>query len=318
MTKDLKILGFLIVAIVILTIATFTVPTIIKLEDLNIFIRIRLPKYGMALLAGGGLAVAGYLSQLLLSNPLADPYVLGISGGASVGINLAFFLGLPFFAGGVYLPYGYALVGAVLVSLIVFYRFKQSNGNTLSLLLIGLAINFFASALVSLLMFLSEDSNMVRDMSFWFMGSYSRASLNDFLIVSAISIIMLVIVFSKSEVIYKLHLGVKRASELGLKVQGIQNMMVVLITIFTVLIVSICGPIGFVGLIIPHFVRELHVSKAYILPVAFLMGGGLTLAAELAATFVFPSIGLPPGVVTSLLGIPVFVYLLKNNYQFQS
>lgn len=296
----------------------FLVPTKIRSEEISIFMQIRLPRFGMALLVGGTLAIAGYMSQLLLSNPLADPYVLGISGGASVGINGALFLGLPFFWNNIYLPYGYAFLGALVVSGIVFYGFKRSNGNTLSLLLVGLAINFFASAFVSLLMYLSKDNHMIRDMSFWFMGSYSKASLNDFLIVLTVSLVSLFYVFSKSDAMYKLHLGVKRAQELGVNVSDIQNIMVFIVTILTVLVVSVCGPIGFVGLIVPHFVRQLHLSKQMIFPVCFLLGASLTLFAELLATYLFPEIGLPPGVVTSLLGIPVFVYLLKNNYRFQS
>jgi iron complex transport system permease protein len=269
----------------------------------------------MAFLAGGALAVAGYISQLLLNNPLADPYVLGVSGGAGVTVNLALFLGLPMFSLGFFMPYFYAFIGAAGVAFLLFYQLKNKTSNLTSILLLGLAINFFASACVSLMIFLSKDSLMIRDISFWFMGSYSKVSFIDFLFVSIAILVLMVFTQLNYAKLHQLHLGIRRIQELGIDTHKIFSMGVLLLVLFTTLVVTACGPIGFVGLLVPHYVRTLDLQPKILFPACFLMGGVLTLGSELISSALF-SQSLPPGVVTAMFGVPVFLYLLTKKYRF--
>ena len=306
----------LLVLVGIFSASTFFIPSVLSSEQMDIYVQLRLPKYGIAFFAGACLSIAGYLSQLLLNNPLAEPYVLGVSGGAGVGVNLATFLGLPVFAlGGFFMPYLFAFIGSSLVAFLLFYKLNKQVQNLTGILILGITINFFASACVSLMIYLSKDSNMIRDISFWFMGSYNKVSLVEFGVVALISLVLMVYVQTQHTALYKLHLGLRRVEELGVNTKRLYRMGVILIVLFSTLIVCACGPIGFVGLLVPHFVRSFKLESKYLFITCFLMGGVLTLGAELLSSLLFPQ-SLPPGVITAMLGIPVFLYLLRNNYRF--
>jgi iron complex transport system permease protein len=298
--------------VVLLATSTFFIPKTIS--SLDIYLYLRLPKYGVAFLAGASLAVAGYLSQLLLHNPLADPYVLGVSGGAGVGVNLAMYAGLPLFVAGFYMPYVYAFLGAGLVAFLLFYRLKFSTNHLTGILLIGLAINFFASAVISLFIYLSTDSQTVRDISFWFMGSYNKVNLNDFMAILSIVGTVMIFMFLDSKRLYQLHLGTRRLEELGLETSGLYVKTVLYLLILTAVIVATCGPIGFIGLLVPYLVRSLNLSANYVFVVCFALGGVLTLFGELLSSAFFEQ-SLPPGILTAMFGIPVFVYLLSKKYR---
>lgn len=312
----------LFLALLLLCLGVTAVPTFLDLSDSGlgqaILWNIRMPKYGMSFLAGGCLALAGYLSQLLLNNPLADPFVLGVSGGAAVSVNLALYFGFPLVINGFFVPQLYAFVGCLISSFLVFFVLFTRETSVTKLLLVGMLINFMSSAVISALMYLSSDAEMMRDMSFWFMGSYSKASRGVFLYSFLVSALFLMLTQSKQKSIFKLHIGLSRMDELGLEVHQTKILVVFILVVFTVLIVSVCGPIGFVGLVIPHFVRQCKLPQRYLFPVCFLIGGISTFGAELLSTAIFPQIGLPPGVVTAVIGIPVFLYLLFNNYRFSS
>lgn len=318
--KSKSLLVALLTALLLLCLGVVAVPTVLDLRDSafdhSILWNIRMPKYGMAFLAGGCLALAGYLSQLLLNNPLADPFVLGVSGGAGVSVNLALYLGLPLVINGFFVPQLYAFIGCAVSSFLVFFVLFGKQTSLTRLLLVGMLINFMSSAVISALMYLSSDTEMIRDMSFWFMGSYSKASKGVFLFSMVVSAVFLVLTQWNQKSIFKLHVGLSRMDELGIKVSRTRLLVVFLLVVFTVLIVSVCGPIGFVGLVIPHFVRQCRLPQTSLFPFCFLIGGLSTFGAELLSTALFPQIGLPPGVVTAVIGIPVFLYLLFNNYRF--
>jgi iron complex transport system permease protein len=315
LSRNTLILTLLLVLVGFLLASTFFIPTAVDFSDLSIYSQLRLPKYGIAFLAGGSLAIAGYLSQLLLNNPLADPYILGISGGAGISINLATFIGLPMFFCGFFMPYIYASFGALLVALLLFVKLKNYAQNISSILLFGLAINFFSSACVSLFIFLAKDSNTIRDISFWFMGSYNKVSLQDFAFVSLFVTLILVYLQTQSTKLFQLHLGLRRIQELGISTNKLFVSAIAVIVLLSALIVTSCGPIGFVGLIIPHLIRAFKFPSKLLFPITFLVGGSLTLLAELLSSAFFRQ-SLPPGVVTAMLGIPIFLYLLSNKYRF--
>ena len=315
MSRNYIILTLLLVLVGFLFASTFFIPTTIDFSDLSIYYQLRIPKYGIAFIAGGSLAIAGYISQLLLNNPLADPYVLGISGGAGITINLAIYMGLPMFAFGFFMPYIYASLGSLAVALLLFIKLKNYSQSISSVLLFGLSINFFASACVSLFIYLSEDSNMVRDISFWFMGSYNKVSYTDFVFVAFIVGLLLVYVQTQRVKLYQLHLGIRRIQELGIDTKKTFISGITIIVLLSAIIVSSCGPIGFVGLIVPHMIRNFNLKPNLLFPITFLAGGILTLFAELLSSVLFKQ-SLPPGVVTAMLGIPIFVYLLSNKYRF--
>lgn len=288
-------------------------------KDFYIFTQIRLPHYGMAFLAGVGLALAGYFCQLLMNNPLAEPFILGVSGGAGVAVNLALFFGFPVFLGVVFLPQLYALIGAGLSALLVFSGLIRKKSETSSsLILIGLSLNFLSSAIISLLMYLSADNQLIRDMSFWFMGSYSKASLTQFTVSLVVIFLILAWVQFQRKTLFKLHIGLRRIEELGGDISKIRFVSVFVIVVLTSVVVAVCGPIGFVGLLVPYFARLLKIKGEHVFLICAFLGGLVTLTAELLTTLFFPEIGIPPGVVTAMLGIPVFIYLLLGNYKLNT
>jgi iron complex transport system permease protein len=266
---------------------------------------LRLPRAMSAFACGGLLAVAGVLLQVLLRNPLADPYILGVSGGAAVGALSIMLLGLPFAA-----VNGGALAGALAVAGAVFGLGLAGGWNIYRLLLTGVMLSAGCGALVSLLLTLAQGAE-VRGMLFWLMGDLSHAA--HAVPLWGVLLATLAIGLAMAASLDVLSVGERKARSLGVAVRPLQIGVFVVASAATAAAVLEAGAIGFVGLTVPHFLRLLGVNDhRWLLPSASLLGGGfLVLADTLARTVAAPQ-QFPVGVVTALIGVPVMLFLLAR------
>ncbi len=268
--------------------------------------QLRLPRVLASFACGGLLALAGTLLQVLLRNPLADPYILGVSGGAAVGALTAMLLGW-----GLVLTNLTSLVGALIAIAVVFgLSFRAGDWNLYRLLLTGIVLSAGCTALTTLLLTLAPANN-VKGMLFWLMGDVSRAEelLPAWITLSIVAIVSMV--FSSN--LNVLSLGQMKAKTLGVAVLPLQVGIYFCASLATVAALMLAGAIGFVGIIVPHAVRLLGVNDyRWLLPLSVLLGGCfLTLADTLARTLWAPQ-QLPVGVLTALLGVPMLLLLLSR------
>ena len=268
---------------------------------------LRLPRAVAAFATGGLLALAGALMQVLLRNPLADPYILGVSGGAAVGALVVMLLGL----GGLWVG-GAAFAGALLSTLLVFSLAHGRGGWTPTrLLLTGVVVAAGWGALISLLLALGPDSSL-RSMLFWLMGDLSYSA--DPYLEVAILAAGLVVVLPFSRHLNLLARGDLQARALGVPVQPLNIGIYLVASLFTAVAVTQGGSIGFVGLVVPHMLRlAAGADHRRLLPGAVLAGGSLLVLADTLARTVVAPRQLPVGVVTAFIGVPLFLYLLNRS-----
>jgi iron complex transport system permease protein len=267
---------------------------------------LRLPRALSAFAVGGLLALSGAILQVLLRNPLADPYVLGVSGGASVAALAAIMLGLP--AAGVD---ALAALGALAACVLVYVLAQGPGGWTPTrLLLTGVVVAAGAGSVVSLLLALGDDTRL-RGMVFWLLGDLSRSErwpwLISLLTVSAIAGMVL------GRQLNVLARGALQAASVGMEVRKLQILLFVGSSILTGSAVSAAGSIGFIGLVTPHLVRlALGSDNRVVLPASALLGGVLLMAADLAARVLIAPRQLPVGALTALVGVPLFLLLMRR------
>ncbi len=266
---------------------------------------LRLPRALAAFAVGGLLAVAGALMQVLLRNPLADPYVLGLSGGAACGALGATLLG----AAALVTPAAFA--GAVVSTLVVF-GLARGAGAWLptQLLLTGIVVASGWGALIMLLLALAPDAQ-VRGMLFWLIGDLSGAIHGERALLALVAVLALALPIARDTTL--LARGAQTAAGLGVSVRSVTLALHALAAAATAVAVSVAGSVGFVGLVVPHAVRLL-VGNDYrvLLPASALAGGALLVLADtLARTLVAPT-QLPVGVLTALVGVPLFLWLLRR------
>ncbi|MBK8163628.1 MAG: iron ABC transporter permease [Gammaproteobacteria bacterium] len=268
---------------------------------------LRIPRALTAFACGGMLALAGALMQVLLRNPLADPYILGVSGGAAVGALSTLLAGL----GGLWLTGG-AFLGAMLSMLLVFTLAHGRGAWTPTrLLLTGVVVASGWGAIISLILSLSPDTTL-RGMIFWLLGDLSQTP-HPMLGGIMLGLGLLVALVSARE-LNVLVFGELKARTLGIGVAGLRLRLYILASLLTAVAITIAGNIGFIGLIVPHLVRMV-VSHDHriLLPASALLGASFLVIADTLARSAFPPLQLPVGVMTALIGVPVFLYLLRRS-----
>jgi len=280
--------------------------------------QIRAPRTILAFLVGASLALAGAAFQGLLRNPLADPYTLGVSSGASVGAVLAISLHLSFSFLGIFnLPF-FAFAGALIALLLVFSLSKLGNHAMIeTLILSGIIVSSFLGAFISLLISLSGEE--LRQIIFWLMGSLAMRDWSHVLIILPILLLVLILLQWKSRELNILAMGEESAQYLGIDVGKSRKWIIISASLLTAAAVSVSGVISFVGLVIPHLVRlMLGPNHIHLLPLSLLSGGiYLTVADTLARTLISPA-ELPIGVITALIGAPVFaLILMRRNKKYR-
>ena len=272
--------------------------------------QLRWPRAASAFAAGGLLALAGVLMQVLLRNPLADPYILGTSGGAAVFALLAFIVGLS----GVWIPAS-AFVGALLSTLLVF-GLAHGRGSWTShrLLLTGVVIAFGWGALISFLLSIAPQAQL-RGMLYWLMGDLSHASHGIAGLTALLAVFILSLPLLRGLDI--LQRGTLQAASLGLNVQRYEWLLYAFAALCTAIAVSLAGSVGFIGLVVPHLLRLLLGTSQHrwLIPGAVLLGGSLLVLADTLARSLFAPQQLPVGVMTAAIGVPLFLFMLYRGRQ---
>ncbi|MDP1607124.1 MAG: iron ABC transporter permease [Rhodocyclaceae bacterium] len=273
----------------------------------QIVVDLRLPRALAGFACGGLLALAGALMQVLLRNPLADPYVLGISGGAGVGALGAMLLGLA----GIAIA-GFSFVGALAAMLLVFgLAHGDGSWTQTRLLLTGVVVAAGCGAVVALILTVAPEQK-IHGMLFWLMGDLSQATtVAPTLTVLAIT---LAVALPFARELNLLARGAEQALALGVAVSTLRRLVYFVAALATAAAVTTAGSIGFIGLIVPHLVRLIIGNdQRLLLPAVVLAGGSLLVLADTLARTVVAPTQLPVGVLTALIGVPVFLYLLSRS-----
>jgi iron complex transport system permease protein len=271
---------------------------------------LRAPRVVLAFLVGGSLGVCGAALQAMIRNPLAEPYLLGLSSGAGLGAVIA----IATRAGGAWAVPVAAFVGALSAVALV-YRLSLVAGRRLDphvLLLSGVVVGAFAGALMSAVMVLS-DAPGVRNAFLWLLGGFGTASWRALAVFSVYACIPLALLLFHARSLDLMALGDEPAHHLGAEVDRLRRMVYLCTALLTAASVATCGIIGFVGLVVPHAVRTvLHPLHRTLLPVVFLIGGCFLVLADVVSRTIVRPLELPVGVVTALIGVPVFALLLRR------
>ena len=275
---------------------------------------IRLPRVLLAILTGVALAVSGLIMQAVVGNPIADPYILGISSGASLGATLAIVTGVMSALGSVAVGLS-AFLFALLTSLGVMILSRLGGRATSErLILSGLALSAAASSIATLLVYTAKNRDAIREVNFWLMGSLSGAKMSQIAVIGPIIIALCLFLSVQSRNLNLLLLGDEVAYTLGKDLAKLRSAYIVVVSLLVGLVVYTSGTIGFVGLIVPHMARFLlGTNHRHLIPGTVLLGASLLLWADVAARNALPAGELPTGVVVSVVGAPLFVYLIVKN-----
>ena len=279
----------------------------------------RLPKVLVASCVGAGLSLVGIMMQAMTKNSMADPYLLGISSGASCGATAAILVGSLPVIGAVTVQAG-AFVGAIVSSVLVFIMAGASGRvSSTKLILSGTAISSLFSAMSSLLIFMQNNDRKLSSVLFWMTGSFASAAWKDVLPVLVALVICIAVMLLLNKALDALLLGEEIAITIGVDVPKMKILIIIMSALVTGIMVSVSGTIGFVGLVVPHISRSLvGTTHRRMVPFAALLGAILMIWADAIARVVVAPSELPIGVVTAFIGAPFFLLLLrKSKYSFQ-
>ncbi|MCH1626418.1 FecCD family ABC transporter permease [Ferdinandcohnia quinoae] len=278
---------------------------------INIVMNIRLPRVLLAGLVGAALAIAGAAFQGLLRNPLADPYTLGVSSGASVGAVLTIFFNISIpFVGGFTLPV-LSIVCSFLtiICVLAFARKIERSMKVETIILTGIIFSSFLGAIISLMISLTGEE--LRQIIGWLLGSVSMRGWAYIKIILPFLLIGTVILLVNAKELNAMSFGEERAHHLGVNVQKRKLLILTAGSILTGAAVAVSGTIGFVGLVIPHLARQLWgPDHRHLLPLSIISGGGFLILADLVSRTIISPTELPIGVITALIGAPVFAVIL--------
>lgn len=286
----------------------------------NIVWMIRFPRALIAALVGTGLSLCGIIMQASVENPLADPYILGISSGATLGASIAMMTGITslavFATAGVSIM---AFLGALLASaLVLFFANIGGKATGAKLVLAGTVINSMFTAFSDLIIYLSNNTQALQNITFWIMGSTASATWDKLPRIAIVVILSLFFFLTQSNTLNLMLMGEEAATTLGVNLTFWRRIYLILSSLLTGILVSTCGMIGFVGLVIPHIVRAVCGADHKRLTLyAALTGGTFMVITDLISRTILPGSELPVGIITAALGAPVFLYMLiSRSYGF--
>lgn len=275
---------------------------------------IRLPRLIYSVLTGIGLSLVGLLMQTVTRNALADPYVLGVSSGASTGAVFAIIMGgLPFL--GQYNTPIFAALGAALSIILVLLCVGKSN-SPVKLILIGMGMTGVFSALTMMIIYGAKHEAQVRSAMFWLLGSFAGIQWGDLPLTAIIVILFMLYIYMFNQDLDVLLLGNHEAAQMGLSVKQLQLSIVVISSIVIATLVSKVGVVGFIGLIIPHLARIIGGPKhKHTLLFSALIGSIVMIWSDVLSRALYSPEEIPIGVLTSLLGAPLFIWIIMNRYK---
>ncbi|MGA1847094.1 FecCD family ABC transporter permease [Deferribacter abyssi] len=282
---------------------------IFRPENKLLIFHLRLPRILADFMVGTGLSVVGFSFQTIVRNPLADPYLFGVSGAAAFG----YIFGVIFFSNFIFGSYLLSIIASVITVFFVLYiGTKQYEIGISNLILTGVAVSFFYSAVIAIMsVFLSD--RFVKNILLWYMGNTGGITLNESIVSLLIVVVLSFIIFLDMDRLNICRIGESFAQTTGVNVKNLVLRQYILGSMITVVIVSKCGAIGFVGLVIPHIVR-LIIKADYKIQylMTFFIGGNILVFLDTAVKTVFYPIEIPVGVITALLGSPFLIILLRK------
>lgn len=270
-----------------------------------IILQLRLPRILMAIFVGGGLSISGVILQALLRNPLAEPYILGISSGGTLGAVIAISLGFGLMSVPIM-----AFLGALLVIVVVFISAEyQGKFESNRLLLTGIMIGALLNSLVLLIMVLKNKET--KEAFLWLIGNLSSTNVQELYIVIPIVTLTFILIFGKAKSYNLISIDEETAESLGIEVDKFKKFSYLLASLITAVAVSFNGIIGFVGLVIPHLVRiTTGADHKILIPASFLLGSIFLLIIDTIARTIAAPIEIPIGALTAIIGAPIFLILL--------
>lgn len=275
-----------------------------------IIFEVRLPRIILAVLTGSLLSMAGAVYQAIFQNPMADPYVIGISSGAAFGATIAIIFLPPMMLLGNSIVSLAAFLSAILTSILVYFISKTKRGvDTFSLLLTGVVISTVLSSFISLMMLAHQDEAM--KIMTWTMGSFNAKSWNHVITILIPTVIGIFFTIYHGKDLNVLVMGEEEAMTMGLDTKRLKRNMLLICALLTSIAVSVSGIIGFVGLIVPHFIRLIFGSEhKFLLKASFVFGAIFMLLSDTIARSLLGGFEIPVGIITSLIGGPLFLILL--------
>ena len=279
---------------------------------------LRLPRLVLAALVGMGLSVCGVIMQAVVKNPLADPYILGISSGASLGATAAILLGIGVALGENFVGIA-AFIGAFAMSLgVLFISNLGGRSNSIKLLLGGMALSAVCGAFSSFIVYFANNKEGMQSIAYWMMGSFAGAKWENLMIIAPIVILAVLFLWTQSRMLNLMLLGDKSALTLGTDLHIYRQIYLLVSSLIVGFVVYSAGMIGFVGLVVPHVIRMLvGTDHKKLIPVAALTGAIFLVVADGLCRVIIPRTELPIGILISLIGAPCFVYLMiKKTYGF--
>lgn len=279
---------------------------------------LRLPRLILAAIVGCGLASCGVIMQAIVKNPLADPYILGISSGASLGATAAILLGIGVSLGENFVGIA-AFIGALAISLaVLFISNLGGRSNSMKLLLAGMALSAVCGAFSSFIVYFANNKEGIQTITYWMMGSFAGAKWENIFVIAPIVIISVLFFWSQSRILNLMLLGDENALTLGTDLHIYRQCYLLISSLIVGFVVYSAGMVGFVGLIVPHVVRMLvGTDHKKLIPVTALVGAIFLVVADGLCRIIIPRTELPIGILISLIGAPCFVYLMvKRSYGF--
>lgn len=276
----------------------------------EIIVYLREPEILGAIVVGASLGIGGAVIQSIFKNPITEPYIIGISSGAAVGAVAAIVFGITVF--GLYTIQLFAFIFAILIVFIV-YTFSFRNGRTppTFLLLAGISVSLFTSSIVALMLYINP--NLQSSAYFWLMGSLQGISWDELIPVTIIAVFSSTLISLFSRELDALQMGESHAHSIGVPVEKTKALMIILVSLSVSAAVSISGLIGFVGLIMPHISRLIYGgSNKFVLISSAILGAIFLILSNDIAMVAVPNEVIPLGVVTGMIGVPFFMYLLKK------
>ena len=270
---------------------------------------LRLMRIALSLVAGSGLAVSGIVLQAIMRNSLAEPYLLGTSSGAGLGAVIAIIMGISW----AYLP-AFAFVGAIF-SLILVYNLARQNGRIpeQSLILSGVVVSIALSAVIVFIISISGNE-VLHGITWWLWGNLQVYDLKALIMVSGIVLIGVGVIYLFSQDLNAISIGEEEAIHLGINIVKVKRILIILASLVTASLVSICGIIGFVGLMIPHMMRlVVGPNHKVLIPATCLAAATFMVISDTLARTLFPPLEIPIGVITAAVGAPIFIILLKRS-----
>lgn len=279
----------------------------------SIIWEVRTPRVLLAVVVGAGLSAIGVVVQAMVRNALADPFILGVSSGASVGASAVVTFGL-FAALGVYALSAAAFLGALVASVLVYAAAHSRAGlSPLRLVLTGVALAYGFQAVMSVIVFFAPFGEAARTVLFWLLGSLGGATWGSLPVAAAVVLVALVMLLRRSRSLDVMAMGDETATSLGVDTTALRRLLFLLTAVTTGALVAVSGAIGFVGLVMPHLARILvGAGHARVLAVTPLAGALLLVWVDLLSRTMVAPRELPIGVLTALIGVPVFVTLMRR------